>query len=121
MEMSKHIQVGMPSECLRELLESKIWSDFAHVQIAIDNDTPIGYSVTFDEKFEGKPIGFLYSGYARDRQATDAMFDEIYSWLRERGIDEIYGTTLRSPKAIKRRFDFDIAYYVMKRRVPNGR
>ena len=64
-----------------------------------------------------KPEGHHLQEKRMERQLTLELVAKIESWARERGIKIMYFMTRRNPDAFKRKFKFELDYYLMKREV----
>lgn len=84
----------------------------------IKNDRKIiGYAVGNIAATLDKEYFNLVHLYSEDKNLTDKLFNTIDNWAKDYGLHEIQIATKRNPKALNKRFGFELMSYNLKKEI----
>lgn len=106
-------------EPLKKMLTAGIGNKEAKIFVEEKDNEIRGFIFGSREYMNGKEVVFIQACWIDPHapQAGHEMLNKIRLWAKESGIDEIYFWSYRDPKGFQRKYKFELAGYILKRRV----
>ncbi len=118
LEMAEKID-KMEVEALEGMLTEGLARVDAKILLEKKDEQPRGFLYATVDYFNGEEVVFIQCCYIEPSapQAGHELMNKIRDWGREQGLENIYFLTKRNAKAFQRKYGFENAYAVLKRRI----